>query len=109
MAPRLGFYPDYPPRVRVEWLIATTRVVLAGGALLATTIRPFAPGDWITTYSLGWYLVYSLVVLALVWMPVRFARGWTSSCISSISVRSRRSSSSPREPPARSTFTSSFS
>jgi signal transduction histidine kinase len=76
MAPRLGFYPDYPPRVRVEWLIATTRVVLAGGALLATAIRPFTPGDWITTYSLGWYLIYSLVVLALVWTPVRFARGW---------------------------------
>jgi signal transduction histidine kinase len=76
MAPRLGFYPDYPPRVRVEWLIATTRVVLAAGALLATAIRPFTPGDWITTYSLGWYLVYSLVVLALVWTPVRFARGW---------------------------------
>ena len=76
MAPSLCFYPDYPPRVRVEWLIATTRVVLAGGALLATTIRPFSPGDWITTYTLGWYLVYSLVVLALVWTPVRFARGW---------------------------------
>jgi len=37
--------PEYPPRVRVEWLIASSRVVLAGGALLAVAISPFDPGD----------------------------------------------------------------
>ena len=51
--------------------------MLAGGALLAV---PFIASDplsqWSLAYTLGWYLVYSLLMLALVWTPVRFARGW---------------------------------
>jgi signal transduction histidine kinase len=70
-------YPEYPPRVRIEWLIASSRVVLAGGGLLAVAISPFGPGDdWRLAYTLGWYLIYSLCVLALVWTPVRFAPAW---------------------------------
>ena len=64
-----------PPRVRVEWLIAGARVVLAFGTLLAMAINP---GELVrpTAYFLGWYSIYSLTLLALVWTPVRFARGW---------------------------------
>lgn len=70
-------YLEYPPRVRVEWLIASSRSVLAGGALLAVAISPFAPGDdWRLAFTIGWYFVYSLCVLALVWTPVRFAPAW---------------------------------
>jgi signal transduction histidine kinase len=70
-------YPEYPPRVRVEWLIATSRAVLAGGALLAAAISPFAHGDdWRLALTTGGYFVYSLFVLALVWTPVRFAPAW---------------------------------
>jgi len=70
-------YPEYPPRVRIEWLIASSRVVLAGGGLLAVAISPFGPGDdWRLAYTIGWYLIYSLCVLALVWTPVRFAPAW---------------------------------
>ncbi len=73
----LKVYPDYPPRVRIEWVIATSRVVLAGGALLAVVISPFgSTADWRLTYAISWYLVYSLCVLALVWTPVRFAPAW---------------------------------
>jgi signal transduction histidine kinase len=72
--------PEYPPRVRVEWLIASNRVVLAGGALLATAIGPFASGDdWRLALTTGAYFVYSLCVLALVWTPVRFAPAWALS------------------------------
>ena len=64
-----------PPRVRVEWLIAAARVVLAFGTVLALAINP---GGVVraTAYFLGWYSIYSLTLLALVWTPVRFARGW---------------------------------
>lgn len=66
-----------PPQVRVEWLIAISRVLLASGALFAMAISPAnAPAGLTQAYALGWYLVYSLLVLALVWTPVRFARGW---------------------------------
>src|SRR5262249_42015974 len=70
-------HPEYPPRVRLEWLIAGTRVVLVAGALLAVAVDPVSPvWDWTVTYALGSYLVFSIAVLALVWTPVRFARGW---------------------------------
>ena len=70
-------HPEYPPRVRVEWLIATSRAVLAGGALLAGVIGPFAHGDdWRLALATGGYFVYSLFVLALVWTPFRFAPAW---------------------------------
>jgi signal transduction histidine kinase len=73
----LAWVPEYPPRVRVEWLIAISRVLLAAGALLAVAIRPAdSPGGLTQAYALGWYLIYSLLVLALVWTPVRFAAGW---------------------------------
>ena len=69
--------PEYPPRVRLEWLIASSRIVLAGGALLAVAVSPSDPlNNWSLAYALGWYLVYSLLVLGLVWTPVRFSRGW---------------------------------
>ena len=64
-----------PPRVRVEWLIAGARVVLAFGTALAIAINPGELGR-ATAYFLGWYSIYSLTLLALVWTPVRFARGW---------------------------------
>jgi len=58
-------------------LIASSRVVLAGGALLAVAISPFAPGDdWRLAFTISWYFVYSVCVLALVWAPVRFAPAW---------------------------------
>ncbi len=70
-------YPEYPPQVRIEWLIASSRVVLAGGALLAVAISPFDPGnDWRLAFTSSLYFVYSLCVLALVWAPVRFAPAW---------------------------------
>jgi signal transduction histidine kinase len=73
----LKVHPDYPPRVRIEWVIASSRVVIAGGALLAVAISPFAPGgDWRLAYTSSLYFVYSLWVLALVWTPVRFAPAW---------------------------------
>ncbi|MFO7692265.1 MAG: sensor histidine kinase [Vicinamibacterales bacterium] len=73
----LKVYPDYPPRVRIEWLIANSRVVIAGGALLAVAISPFAPGDdWRLAFTSSLYFVYSLCVLALVWAPVRIAPAW---------------------------------
>ena len=73
----LTVIPEYPPRVRLEWLIASSRIVLAGGALLAVAVSPADPlSNWSLAYALGWYLVYSVLVLALVWTPVRFARGW---------------------------------
>jgi signal transduction histidine kinase len=69
--------PEYPPRVRLEWLIASSRIVLAAGALLAVAFSPAdSPSNWSVAYALGWYLVYSLLLLALVWTPVRFAQGW---------------------------------
>jgi signal transduction histidine kinase len=77
MASKLNVYPEYPPRVRVEWLIAISRVLIAGGALIAVAMT--APGRadrWVLTYTLGWYLIYSLLLVGLVWTPVRFARGW---------------------------------
>jgi signal transduction histidine kinase len=73
----LTLVPEYPPRVRIEWLIAISRIVLAGGALLAVLVSPSdALGTWPLAYALAWYLLYSVLVLGLVWTPVRFARGW---------------------------------
>jgi signal transduction histidine kinase len=59
----------------VEWLIAGARAVLALGLLAATALDPL-PSARISAYLLGWYLAYSLALLALVWTPVRFAPGW---------------------------------
>jgi signal transduction histidine kinase len=66
-----------PPRIRVEWVVAGTRVVLAAGALVAIAIDPLEHVQHgFILYLLGCYLVYSLGMLALVWAPVRFAPGW---------------------------------
>jgi signal transduction histidine kinase len=73
----MNVYPEYPPRVRAEWLMAGTRVALAGGALLATAIDPlsYSPHRLVTSL-IATYFVYCLALLALVWSPVRFTRGW---------------------------------
>jgi len=69
--------PGYPPKVRIEWVVAATRVVLAAGALLAFAVDPQERIRYaLAMYVIGWYLVYSLGMLALVWTPWRFARGW---------------------------------
>jgi signal transduction histidine kinase len=68
---------SFAPRVRVEWLIAGTRVILATGGLLAVIVDPLQqPIQAFVVYLLGWYLTYSLAMLALVWAPIRFAPGW---------------------------------
>ena len=68
---------SFAPRVRVEWLIAGTRVVLALGGLLAVIVDPLPqPIQAFVVYLLAWYLTYSLAMLALVWAPIRFASGW---------------------------------
>lgn len=72
-----------PPRVRVEWLIAGARVLLAVGTaivgLLANTepgIREGIPKLIPSSEWYLWYLSYSLMLLAMVWTPIRFGRGW---------------------------------
>jgi signal transduction histidine kinase len=69
---------EYPPRARIEWVIAGARVVLAFGALLAAWLDPTMPAalDLLTYWLLSIYVVYSLAVFALVRNPVNFARGW---------------------------------
>jgi signal transduction histidine kinase len=68
---------SFAPRVRVEWLIAGTRVVLALGGLVAAIVDPLQqPLQAFVVYLLAWYLTYSLAMLALVWAPIRFASGW---------------------------------
>jgi len=70
-------YADYPPRVRLEWLLATTRVFLVAGGLVALTFdRDRAHQFTLIQYLLTMYLGYSVAMVALVWMPLRFARGW---------------------------------
>ena len=64
-----------PPRVRVEWLIATARAALAAGTLVAAAMDP-APASGLAIDFLSWYLPYSLALLAMVWTPARFAPGW---------------------------------
>jgi signal transduction histidine kinase len=70
----------FVPRVRVEWLVAAGRVVLAGGALVGILFDPTEPVRTSSieaiAYLLAWYLVFGIGVLALVWSPVRFGRGW---------------------------------
>jgi signal transduction histidine kinase len=64
---------EYSPRVRVEWFLATARVGLAAGALVAVSFdAPTLAAHSLLTL----YLVFSLCILALVWAPVRFGRGW---------------------------------
>ena len=73
-APPLWTLLEHPPRVRVEWIVAAARVMLATGALLAIGFS--AEHGWLAPYLTAWYLAYSLAILALVWSPVRFARSW---------------------------------
>jgi len=77
--PRLSMtsYHESPPRIRVEWVVAVARVVLAGGVWIAVLIDPLEPGrGGIGAYLFVCYLMFSVGILALVWSPVRFARGW---------------------------------
>ncbi len=64
-----------PPRVRVEWLIATARAALAAGTLVAAAMDPSDAAKLAVNF-LYWYLPYSLALLAMVWTPARFAPGW---------------------------------
>lgn len=66
-----------PPRERLEWLLAASRVLFVGGALLAVvTDRSRPPHYPLIVESLAVYLTYSLGILALVWRPLAFGRGW---------------------------------
>jgi signal transduction histidine kinase len=66
-----------PPRERLEWLLAGGRLLFVAGALIASLIPSQRPDQHaVIVTSLVVYLAYSLAVLALVWRPVRFARGW---------------------------------
>jgi signal transduction histidine kinase len=68
---------ERPPRVRLEWLIATARVVIASSGFITFVISPLSPvGREALNMALGWYVVYSFLVLAMVWAPARFATGW---------------------------------
>jgi signal transduction histidine kinase len=70
-------YPENPPRVRLEWLIATARAVIAIGAFITLVIIPFGSHNLtVLDGVLSWYVLYSLSVLAMVWAPVKFAAGW---------------------------------
>src|SRR5262249_7169322 len=77
MAATAHSYPESPPRVRVEWLLAGTRVAVAASALVALTLDTpaFIPPRLVAAVLIG-YLLYGVAVLALGWSPVRFRRGW---------------------------------
>jgi hypothetical protein len=69
---------EYPPRARIEWVIAGARVVLAVGGLFAIWIDPTTP---VKPGTLGFalltiYAIYSVGLLALVRGPVEFGWGW---------------------------------
>ena len=69
-------YPQ-PPRERLEWLLAASRVLFVGGALLAVVSEQTRPPQYaLIVESLAVYLTYSLGILALVWRPFSFGRGW---------------------------------
>jgi signal transduction histidine kinase len=68
---------ESPPRVRVEWLVAVARVVLAAGVWIAILFDPLEPGrGGIGAFLFACYLAFSVGILALVWSPTRFGRGW---------------------------------
>src|SRR5687767_173892 len=76
--PRSQVHPDYPPRARIEWVIAGARVALALGNLLAFSLDP-TPASQYTLWTLTVlvvYLVQSGATLALVWKPIEFSRTW---------------------------------
>jgi signal transduction histidine kinase len=58
-------------------LLATTRVVLVAGGLVALTFDRGPTHQFtLIQYLLTMYLGYSVAMVALVWAPLRFARGW---------------------------------
>ncbi len=69
--------PERPLRVRLEWLIATARAVIASSGFITFAFSPFSQaGTYALNIALGCYVIYSLILLAMVWAPARFARGW---------------------------------
>lgn len=69
--------PERPPRVRLEWLIATARVVIACSGFVTLVAQPFSPRGWqALDGALACYVAYSFALLGMVWAPTRFARGW---------------------------------
>ena len=67
-----------PPRERLEWLLAASRVLFVGGALLAFVTHGIRPATYpLIVMSLAIYLAYSFGILGLVWRPLRFVRGWS--------------------------------
>ena len=68
-------HPEYPPRGRLERAIASARLLLALGAAIAVSLDPSAPR--VVDPVLAAYLLSSVVVLALVWTPMRFAPTWS--------------------------------
>jgi signal transduction histidine kinase len=70
-------YPEQPPRERLEWLLAGGRLLFVAGALLAALIPAHRPAHTpLIVTSLGFYLAYSIAIMALVWQPIAFAKGW---------------------------------
>jgi len=67
-------HPDYPPRGRLERAIASARLVLAFGAAVAVWLDPASPPS---NPLVSAYLLVGVVVLGLVWTPMRFARTWS--------------------------------
>lgn len=68
--------PDQPPRVRLEWLIATARLVIASSAFVTFTISPLHAANAALNVALACYVGYSLLLLGVVWRPARFGAGW---------------------------------
>lgn len=63
--------------MRVEWVVAAARVLVATGALATTIIDPPQITAEVSPANLlVWYLAFSLAILVLVWAPTRFDRGW---------------------------------
>lgn len=58
-------------------MIATARVVIACSGFVTFAISPLSPnGQEALDVALGCYVIYSFVVLGMVWAPARFATGW---------------------------------
>ena len=63
---------------RAEWLIASSRVILAAYSLLAERLDPFtfARSPRFAERFITVYLVYSVALFALLWIPLNLPRWW---------------------------------